>query len=250
MFTRKPSARRRRRGAVIAAIALGSVIATWLLGYVRFFQLVHLKAGDLHFLVRGNKPTSNIVILAIDQKTLDNFHELREFWHPYYAEAINAAAEGGAKVLMMDIVFGVDVRKYEPDHDQLLAAAILANVDKMPVVCANIASMNGKARDWAVQLNMAASAYNLNAFPNLTADPDDFIRSQELIESRMRKENSPEGSPSASPRSFAEWMEKSRWTAQMGGSDDSPNDCDQLCGSAGNVSIHFTFRFHRGGPRR
>src|SRR5260370_30349380 len=110
MFSGKPSARKRRRWAVIAAIAVGSVIATLLLGNLRFFQLVHLKAGDLHFLVRGKKPTSNIVILAIDQKTMDTFRELREFWHPYYAEAINAAAEGGAQVFMLDIVFGVDVR--------------------------------------------------------------------------------------------------------------------------------------------
>ena len=125
MLTRKPSARKRKRGAVIAAIAVGSVIATWLLGDVRFFQLIHLKAADLHFLVRGNKPTSNIVILAIDQKTMDSFRELREFWHPYYADAIAAAAEGGAKVFMMDIVFGVDVSKYEPDHDRMLGAAVL-----------------------------------------------------------------------------------------------------------------------------
>jgi len=45
MFTGKPSAR--RRGLVIAAIAVGSVIATLLLGNLRFFQLIHLKAGDV-----------------------------------------------------------------------------------------------------------------------------------------------------------------------------------------------------------
>jgi len=182
MLTRKPSARKRKRGAVIAAIAVGSVIATWLLGDVKFFQLVHLKAGDLHFLVRGKKPTSNIVILAIDQKTQDSFRELRYFWHPYYAEAIRAAAEGGAKVFMMDIVFGVDVTKYEKNHDQMLAQAVVESAAKMPVICANIASMNSRAQDWPVAVNMMAAALNLNAFPNLTADSDDFIRSQELIE--------------------------------------------------------------------
>ena len=31
-------------------------------------------------------------------------------------------------------------------------------------------------------LNMIAGAYNLNAYPNLTSDPDDFIRNQELVE--------------------------------------------------------------------
>ena len=100
MFSGKPSARKRRRWAVIAAIAVGSVIATLLLGNLRFFQLVHLKASDFHFLVRGKRPTSNIVVIAIDQKSLNTFHELMAFWHPYYAEAINAAAEGGAKVML------------------------------------------------------------------------------------------------------------------------------------------------------
>ncbi len=182
MFSGKTSARKRRRWAVIAAIAVGSVIATLLLGNLRFFQLVHLKANDLHFLVRGKRPTSDIVVLAIDQKSLNTFHELMAFWHPYYAEAINAAAEGGAKVMLMDIAFAVDVRKWEPDNDRLLAAAMLASADKMPVVCANLAFMNAKDREWPVQVNMVAGIYNLNAFPNLTADPDDFIRKQELIE--------------------------------------------------------------------
>src|SRR5205085_6310644 len=80
------------------------------------------------------------------------------------------------------IVFGVDVSKYEKNHDQMLAQAVLETAEKMPVVCANIASMNKRAQDWPVAVNMAAAALGLNAFPNLTADDDDFIRSQELIE--------------------------------------------------------------------
>src|SRR6266403_550895 len=117
MLKGKSSARRRERSAVIAAIAGGSLIATLLLGNVRFFQLIHLKADDLHVLVRGKRATSNLVVLAIAQKSLDTFHELQAFWHPYSAEAITAAAEGGAKVMLMDIAFAVDVRKWEPDHD-------------------------------------------------------------------------------------------------------------------------------------
>src|SRR6266702_2239026 len=107
MFSGKPSARKRKRWVVIAAIAVGSVIATLLLGNLRFFQLVHLKANDFHFLVRGRRPTSNIVVLAIDQKSLDTFHELLMFWHPYFAEAMKAAAEGGAKVMGLDWQFTV-----------------------------------------------------------------------------------------------------------------------------------------------
>jgi adenylate cyclase len=182
MFSGKPSARKRKRWVAIAAIAAGSVVATLLLGNLRFFQLVHLKANDFHFLVRGKRPTSNIVVLAIDQKSLNRYHELLMFWHPYYAEAIRAAAEGGAKVLGFDWVFAVDVRKWEPDHDRMLSEAVISTMETMPVVCAYVSAMNSKQVEWPVQINILAAAFNNNAFANLTADSDDFIRNQVLIE--------------------------------------------------------------------
>src|SRR5215472_15053690 len=135
MFKAKLSARRFKRWTIISAIALGSVIATVLLGQVRFFQLAHLKAGDLHFIARGKRPTSNIVVIAVDRKSLEHFHELMMFWHPYYAEAIRAAAEGGAKVLGLDIHFVVDVKKWEPDNDSILAQAVAETAATMPVIC-------------------------------------------------------------------------------------------------------------------
>src|SRR3989442_13393725 len=147
MFSGKRSARKRKQWVVIAAIAVGSVIATLLLGNLRFFELVHLKANDVHFLLRGKRPTSNIVLIRIDQKSLDNFRELRVFWHPYFARAIAAAAEGGAKVLGLDWAFPVDIRKYEPDHNRLLSEALISTLGTMPVICAYIAAMNSKDTD-------------------------------------------------------------------------------------------------------
>src|SRR5258708_39033945 len=144
MATGKPSARKLKRWTIIAAIALGSVIATLLLGNVRFFQWVHLKASDFHFLVRGKRPVSNIVVIAIDQKSLNTFHELLMFWHPYFAEAMKAAADGGAKVLGLDWQFTVDIRQYEPNHDQALAAAYLETIGNMPIVFAYMPAMNAK----------------------------------------------------------------------------------------------------------
>ena len=148
MSSGKRSARKRKRWAFIALIAVSSVVATVLLGNLRFFQLVHLKASDFHFLVRGKRPTSNIVVIAIDQKSLNSFHELLMFWHPYYAEAIKAAAEGGAKVLGFDWVFAVDVNKWEKDHDRLLSEAVISTMGTMPVVCAYVSAMNSKQVEW------------------------------------------------------------------------------------------------------
>jgi len=45
-----------------------------------------------------------------------------------------------------------------------------------------MAAMNAKDKVWPVPLNIAAGAFNMNAFANLTVDPDDFIRNQVLIE--------------------------------------------------------------------
>ena len=66
MFSGKSSARKRRRWAFIGLIAVSSAVATLLLGNLRFVQLVHLKASDFHFLVRGKRPVSNIVVIAVD----------------------------------------------------------------------------------------------------------------------------------------------------------------------------------------
>ncbi len=181
MYTGKLSARKLKRWTIIAAIALGSLIATLLLGNVRLFQLLHLKAGDLHFIVRGKQRTSNIVVIAVDKTSLEHFKELMMFWHPYYAEAIRAAAEGGAKVLGLDIHFVVDVKKWEPENDALLAQAVAETAATMPVICAYAPSMNSTQEKWPVPVNMIAAAFNRFGFANLTSDPDDFIRNQELI---------------------------------------------------------------------
>jgi adenylate cyclase len=182
MFTGKLSARKIKRWTIIAAIALGSVIATLLLGNIRLFQMLHLKASDLHFLLRGKRPTSNIVVIAVDKRSLENFHELMMFWHPYYAEAIRAAAEGGAKVMGVDIQFVVDVKKWEPENDGLLVQAVAETAATMPVIFATVFSMTSTQEKWWVPVNIFSAAYRRNALANLTADPDDFIRKQELIE--------------------------------------------------------------------
>jgi len=183
MFTGKGSTRERKRWAVIAAISVVSVIATLLLGHVRFFQLVHLKAGDLHFLVRGKRPTSNIVILAVDKKSLEHTKELLMFWHPLYAEAIRAAAAGGAKVVGLDHHFVVDVKKWEPENDAILMQSVSdAAAAGMPVICGFAPVLNSTQEQWPVPVNMLAAALGQIGFANLTSDPDDFIRDQEVIE--------------------------------------------------------------------
>ena len=58
----------------------------------------------------------------------------------------------------------------------------------MPVICAYVPALNSTQEKWPVPVNMLASALNQIAIANLTVDPDDFVRNQELIE-----QPSPEG---------------------------------------------------------
>ncbi len=175
-----------RRIVICGAIVAGSVALTVSLSRYRFFQVLNVKAQDAQFVLRGKVPVSNIVLIGIDNATLDRFPELSSFWHRYYADAIRGAAEGGAKVFVLDETFVVPVTKYEPDNDAYLAQAFGEASATMPVISAFVPEAMGSQQDprYAVPLNMMAAALGTAAMANLTADTDtdDFVRRQELIE--------------------------------------------------------------------
>jgi class 3 adenylate cyclase len=174
-----------RHWALCAVLAVGSALGASLLSDIRFFQILNLKAYDAHFVARyllGRPPTiPNIVLLLADQKTLDTFPELRLFWHQHYANVIRAAGQAGAKVIGLDLAFGVPVDKYEKDYDRLLGEAV--STSPVPVVCAYATELNTNPQAQRIPINMLSAALGLAGFANLTADADDFVRRQELIES-------------------------------------------------------------------
>jgi adenylate cyclase len=172
--------RRWRHFAICALIAVGSVASARLLSTFRFFKLLNLKAFDTQFVLRGRQPVSGIMLVVADQKAIDTFPELRILWHPYYAEAIRAAGEAGAKVIGLDLAFGVPVEKWEPDFDRLMSEAVTSS--PVPVICGYVPALNANQRKQAVSINMLAAALGLSGFANLTADDDDFVRRQELTE--------------------------------------------------------------------
>jgi adenylate cyclase len=173
-----------KRVCICAAIALGSGILTLLIANVRFFQLLDLKASDAQFVLRGPVPTSDIVIVGIDEKFLNHYHEPSLFWQRHYADAIRAAADAGAKVLVLDVAFGIPVAQYgAPDNDSALAEAVTYASQKMSIVTAFVASKADPTDPaFAVPVNMLASALGMSAMANLTDDNDNFVRNQELIE--------------------------------------------------------------------
>ncbi len=159
---------------------LAAVSGIQLLSNTRFFQLLSLKAYDANFLLRGKRPTSNVVLVVADDKALNTFSELQAFWHPYYAQAIRGAQMGGAKVVAMDIAFGIPVEKWVPGNDALLADAVASA--QIPVVIGLVPGLVTKQKDWPIPVNMIASALGLFGYSNLTVDSDDFVRRQELLE--------------------------------------------------------------------
>jgi adenylate cyclase len=193
-----------RHWALCAVLAAGSALGAALLGDIRFFQILNLKAYDAHFVVRywlGQRPAiSNIVLLLADQKTLDTFPELRLFWHQHYANVIRAAGQAGAKVIGLDLDFGIPVDKYEPDFDRLLAEAV--STSTVPVVCAYATAIHSNPEAQRIPINMLSAALGLAGFANVTSDSDDFVRRQELIEAPARD---PSGHPNdeAPAHSFA-----------------------------------------------
>jgi class 3 adenylate cyclase len=154
---------------------------------------LNLKAYDGHFVLRsllqGPPTISNIVLLVEDQKTFDTFSEPRLFWHKHYADAIRAASDSGAKVIGLDHAFGIPVDKWEPDYDRLMGESL--SVSAVPVVYGYVTELNSNASAQSMPINMIAAGLGLGAFANLTADVDDFVRRQELIEAQSRNPADP-----------------------------------------------------------
>ncbi|HEV8040851.1 MAG TPA: adenylate/guanylate cyclase domain-containing protein [Bryobacteraceae bacterium] len=177
--------RKWRHWALCVVLAIGSVLAAWSLDEVSFFQTLNLKAYDAHFVVRnylfGPPPIPNIVLLTADQKAMDNFPELQDFWNDHYAAAITAAGEAGAKVIGLDVAFGIPIDEYVGgDADERLAGAVSSS--PVPVVVGYVERLQSNKAAQTIPINMVAAALGLAAWANLTSDPDGFSRRQELIE--------------------------------------------------------------------
>ena len=149
----------------------------------QLIRLLHLKSGDLYFVLSPPQRPQDVMLLVVDQKSLDAFPEPLLFWHGYYAEAIEAAAAAGAKVLGLDVAFPIPVEQWAPGLDQRLAQAVLAASPSMPVLCGYAPGTLANQRKWPVPLTMAAAALHQMVYVNLRADEDDFIRSIELYDS-------------------------------------------------------------------
>jgi adenylate cyclase len=197
-----------RHWALCAVFAVGSALGASLLSDIRFFQILNLKAYDAHFIVRdffrGRPAISNIVLLTADKRAMDTFPELRVFWNEHYANAIRAAGQAGAKVIALDLAFGVPIDQWQPNADELLAGAI--STSPVPVVVGYVSELNSNQQSQSIPVNMVAGALGMAAFANLTADDDDFIRNQELIEAPSTNPADPPSARSLAMRTVEKYI--------------------------------------------
>ena len=180
-----------RRVPIYTSFIIVSALLGVALRQTSMVRSLDLRALDAEFVLRGKAKPSNIVLLVIDQKTYDNIPDVQLFWHPYYAEAIRAVADGGAKVMALDIAFTIPVEKWQPDHDRILAEALAETSPRLPIVCGYVPAAMTKQQEWPIPFNIIASAQGLSAFVNLTADDDSFVRRQELIEAPATDQKAP-----------------------------------------------------------
>src|SRR3954469_18008695 len=150
MWLRRPDWKRIAR---YVAIVGTTMTAALVIGRINVVHSLDLRATDAQFILRGKRPTSNIVMVVADQKTYDNIADVQLFWHPYYAEAIRAAVDGGAKVMALDIAFTIPVQKWEPDHDRLLAEAFANAATRIPVICGYVPAAMQKQSEWPIPVN-------------------------------------------------------------------------------------------------
>src|SRR5260370_31627002 len=101
------------------------------------------------------------------------------FWNPHFADAIEAAAKGGAKVIAIDHAFATPVSEYKPDHDRILAEAVMN--PGVAVVLNYVPEAATKHQENAVPANMMRASLAFPALPNLTADPHDSIPGRQRL---------------------------------------------------------------------
>lgn len=146
---------------------------------------MELKTLDYRFLLRGvQKPDEHIVIVGIDERSLDNIKDPMIFWRPHFARVIQRIADAGARVIGLDFIFGIPLNKEIEgiDHDKIMALALkYAN----NVILAKAFKYDKERGVYIVtepipRLRFAADP-KFAGFVNLVTDSDNCVRRQTLL---------------------------------------------------------------------
>ncbi len=172
------------RSIKLLALLVIPIVAAWLgtlIEQTRFGEWVELRSYDLRFRLRGPLPSPSrpgIVLVLVDEESFRRIPEPLILWQRHFARVVEALTRSRAAAIGLDFVFA-DTGRLDPEGQQALVEALLrAQGEGITTVLAYGARAAGTDRP-APRLLMAMGPSGF-AFANLTTDPDDFVRRQEL----------------------------------------------------------------------
>ena len=164
----------------IAVLLFISLVLTVLLSF--FFnnpvvERLEMRALDLRFTSRGKTvPISpEIVIIAIDEKSIEALDEPFLFWHYYIAEVTEKLIAEDAKVVGIDIVQSRTVEKFKPGQLKKFQKALLS---KKVVLISFFKSENNLV--YPIDPIKAIAGIENIGPANVSPDDDEVIRKQAL----------------------------------------------------------------------
>lgn len=164
-----------------------AIILSYLLLQWGLLESLELGSIDLRFRWRKNlEPSPEIVLIKIDEPSLQAIPEPLIFWNPHLAKVIKALAGGGARVVAIDLIQRQSFHHLLPQHEQSLAQALLLVKDKTPVLLASEISPTQNHRGYKITEPIPAfRIFSEVGFINLTLDSDGVLRRQELVASTL-----------------------------------------------------------------
>ncbi len=109
---------------VVALICLAAVSAARVSARIPFFERLHLKTYNAFFSSRGPQPAdSTIVLVLIDEVTLQNLSAPWPYAGSFYARAVRNLRRAGARLIVFDLEF-FETNAARPDEDFEFAHAI------------------------------------------------------------------------------------------------------------------------------
>lgn len=160
------------------SLLLFGIVLTFLVGQVPVLDYVNYAIQDR---LLDNSPPSkvggNVIIIGIDDQSLDAFPEPLVIWHKYLAGVIDGARIGGAKAIGIDMIPGISLDWLDRKHDKSLFKALrTAGAQGIPAILGFDSGKNGLLPKQKFMMASSGLGY-LNFWP----DRDGVVRDYRLF---------------------------------------------------------------------
>jgi adenylate cyclase len=147
------------------------------LSYLPWADNLNLRVYDFFLSnTQLNSTHDNIVVIGIDDETLQHFEDPLVLWHEYLSQVIRGVTDGEAQVIGLDIIPTISLEKIAPEYDRKLMHAMKQSSDNgTPVYLGFKAGKSGLMPH--KKFLFVASGLG---FLNLSPDNDGKIRQQVL----------------------------------------------------------------------